>query len=169
MDGWMARMVLDWCRPRVGCRWKCVFIFRPQPKQISQWPRPDLHPDTICWLSGANRWDNKGKYKTDNISFQETSIAFKEAKTRLICERSLVNVCLSPDWSWVSTHFPSSYKKRMAVAVKTEEDIQCSSSHYFHFSLKVYSGLYIGSCSHLLQAELAHCHLKLMQLVSQLS
>ena len=31
--------------------------------------------------SGANRWDNKGKYKTDNISFQETSIPFKEVKT----------------------------------------------------------------------------------------
>ena len=134
--GWMARMVLDWCRPRVGWRWKCVFIFRPQPKQISQWPRPDLHPDTICWLSGANQWDNMLERQITS-AFRKHQFHLKRPKPRLICERSLVNVCLSPDWSWVSTHFPSSYKKRMAVAVKTEEDIQCSSSHYFHFSLKV--------------------------------
>ena len=72
-------------------------------------------------------------------AFRKHQFHLKRSKPRLICERSLVNVCLSPDWSWVSTHFPSSYKKRMAAAVKTEEDIQCSSSHYFHFhfSLKV--------------------------------
>ena len=52
-------------------------------------------------------------------AFRKHQFHLKRSKPRLICERSLVNVCLSPDWSWVSTHFPSSYKKRMAAAVKT--------------------------------------------------